>query len=37
MDPTNSTSFAEDKIMVLLVAVQKGHIQILKYLLDDLS
>ena len=37
MDPTNSVSFSEDKIMVLLIAVEKRHIQVLKYLLDELS
>lgn len=36
-DPTNSVSFSEDKIILLLIAIAKNHLQILKYLLDELS
>jgi len=36
-DPTNSVSFSEDKILLLLIALGRNHLDILKYLLDDLS
>lgn len=36
-DPTNSVSFPEDKIILLLIAVGRKNTEILKYLLDDLS
>lgn len=35
-DPTNSIKFAEDKIILLLIAMNKRHIESLKYLLDEL-
>lgn len=35
-DPTNLTNFTEDKIILLLVALNKGHTDILKFLLDEL-
>ena len=36
-DPTNSVSFPEDKILLLLMAVAKNHTEVLKYLLNNLS
>jgi hypothetical protein len=35
-DPTNSLSFPEDKIMVLLIALNRNLPEMLTYLLNDL-
>ena len=36
-DPTNSVSFPEDRILLLLIAVDRNHLKILEYLLNALS
>ncbi len=36
-DPTNSVSFPEDRIILLLIAIDRNNYQVLEYLLNALS